>query len=271
MLFRDLFCHDWHQTVSRFQLWSVASCLSPTRPCWLVMWLITTTMESWRKRRTGWSCRRAWARPVRWAHLKSKDISSSALWTNEGKTWGDVILQRLNYRSWCCCLKTTLGEFSVCLLILRRHFSMTCGWNEIETIYVALFLCKCWFHDVQVLVLRNHGIVALGESVEEAFYAIYHIQAACQIQVLHTHTDSWLTFWRLLPLHMCACVCVWVCVRVSWHVYIIVHLGSCPSLDTRSLWFSQQLRLHCSMIHYSTGASRAKHTLRQSNGTNGVL
>ena len=35
----------------------------------------------------------------------------------------------------------------------------------------------------QVLVLRNHGIVALGESVEEAFYTIYHIQAACQIQV----------------------------------------------------------------------------------------
>ncbi|XP_062307487.1 beta-adducin isoform X2 [Osmerus eperlanus] len=35
----------------------------------------------------------------------------------------------------------------------------------------------------KVLVLRNHGIVALGESVEEAFYTIYHIQAACQVQV----------------------------------------------------------------------------------------
>nr|XP_061804379.1 beta-adducin-like isoform X4 [Nerophis lumbriciformis] len=35
----------------------------------------------------------------------------------------------------------------------------------------------------KVLVLRNHGIVALGESVEETFHAIYHIQAACQIQV----------------------------------------------------------------------------------------
>ncbi|XP_072520438.1 beta-adducin isoform X2 [Salminus brasiliensis] len=35
----------------------------------------------------------------------------------------------------------------------------------------------------KVLVLRNHGIVALGESVEEAFYTIYHIQSACQIQV----------------------------------------------------------------------------------------
>ncbi|KAM9394089.1 beta-adducin isoform 1-T3 [Pholidichthys leucotaenia] len=35
----------------------------------------------------------------------------------------------------------------------------------------------------KVLVLRNHGIVALGESVEEAFYTIYHIQSACQVQV----------------------------------------------------------------------------------------
>ncbi|GAA6074970.1 beta-adducin isoform X1, partial [Tachysurus ichikawai] len=35
----------------------------------------------------------------------------------------------------------------------------------------------------KVLVLRNHGFVALGESVEEAFYTIYHIQTACQIQV----------------------------------------------------------------------------------------
>ncbi|XP_060762787.1 beta-adducin isoform X1 [Neoarius graeffei] len=35
----------------------------------------------------------------------------------------------------------------------------------------------------KVLVLRNHGFMALGESVEEAFYTIYHIQTACQIQV----------------------------------------------------------------------------------------
>ncbi|XP_073509686.1 beta-adducin isoform X1 [Phyllobates terribilis] len=36
----------------------------------------------------------------------------------------------------------------------------------------------------KVLVLRNHGVVALGESVEEAFYKIFHLQAACEIQVL---------------------------------------------------------------------------------------
>ncbi|XP_043939012.1 beta-adducin isoform X2 [Protopterus annectens] len=35
----------------------------------------------------------------------------------------------------------------------------------------------------KVLILRNHGIVALGESVEEAFHRIFHIQSACEIQV----------------------------------------------------------------------------------------
>lgn len=32
-------------------------------------------------------------------------------------------------------------------------------------------------------MLRNHGVVALGDTVEEAFYKIFHLQAACEIQV----------------------------------------------------------------------------------------
>ncbi|KAJ8402774.1 hypothetical protein AAFF_G00364460 [Aldrovandia affinis] len=35
----------------------------------------------------------------------------------------------------------------------------------------------------KVLVLRNHGVLALGETVEEAFHYIYNIQLACEIQV----------------------------------------------------------------------------------------
>ncbi|XP_039550579.1 adducin 3 (gamma) a isoform X3 [Pimephales promelas] len=35
----------------------------------------------------------------------------------------------------------------------------------------------------KVLVLRNHGIVALGETIEEAFHYIYNAQLACEIQV----------------------------------------------------------------------------------------
>ena len=59
---------------------------------------------------------------------------------------------------------------------------------------------------MQVLVLRNHGIVALGESVEEAFYTIYHIQAACQIQVIKLLLLLSLSL--TLPF-----LSVWVCTR----------------------------------------------------------
>jgi len=35
----------------------------------------------------------------------------------------------------------------------------------------------------KVMVLRNHGLVAVGETVEEAFHYIYHAIKACEIQV----------------------------------------------------------------------------------------
>ncbi|KAB1271179.1 Gamma-adducin [Camelus dromedarius] len=35
----------------------------------------------------------------------------------------------------------------------------------------------------KVLVLRNHGVVALGETVEEAFHYVFNVQIACEIQV----------------------------------------------------------------------------------------
>lgn len=34
-----------------------------------------------------------------------------------------------------------------------------------------------------MLVLRNHGVVALGETLEEAFHYIFNVQMACEIQV----------------------------------------------------------------------------------------
>ncbi|XP_029949652.1 adducin 3 (gamma) a isoform X2 [Salarias fasciatus] len=35
----------------------------------------------------------------------------------------------------------------------------------------------------KILVLRNHGVVALGETIEEAFHYIYNVHYACEIQV----------------------------------------------------------------------------------------
>lgn len=38
----------------------------------------------------------------------------------------------------------------------------------------------------QVLILRNHGLVSVGETVEEAFYYIHNLVTACEIQVTDT-------------------------------------------------------------------------------------
>ncbi|XP_068777024.1 beta-adducin isoform X2 [Struthio camelus] len=46
-----------------------------------------------------------------------------------------------------------------------------------------LRLQKCLGPTCKVLVLRNHGVLALGDTVEEAFYKTFHLQAACEIQV----------------------------------------------------------------------------------------
>ncbi|CAL1577579.1 unnamed protein product [Knipowitschia caucasica] len=35
----------------------------------------------------------------------------------------------------------------------------------------------------KVMILRNHGLLALGETVEEAFHYMYHCQQACEVQV----------------------------------------------------------------------------------------
>uniref|UniRef100_A0A8C5B4I3 Adducin 3 (gamma) b n=1 Tax=Gadus morhua TaxID=8049 RepID=A0A8C5B4I3_GADMO len=37
--------------------------------------------------------------------------------------------------------------------------------------------------NAKVVVLQNHGLVALGETIEEAFHYVYHSQQACEIQV----------------------------------------------------------------------------------------
>lgn len=37
-----------------------------------------------------------------------------------------------------------------------------------------------------MLILRNHGLVSVGETVEEAFYYIHNLVTACEIQVAHT-------------------------------------------------------------------------------------
>ncbi|MDE2621088.1 MAG: class II aldolase/adducin family protein, partial [Sphingomonadales bacterium] len=38
--------------------------------------------------------------------------------------------------------------------------------------------------DKRVMILRNHGLLAVGETIGEAFFWLYTLQKACEIQVL---------------------------------------------------------------------------------------
>ncbi|KAM4867861.1 beta-adducin isoform 3-T3 [Thomomys bottae] len=64
----------------------------------------------------------------------------------------------------------------------------TTGFCLHSAIYAARPDVRCVIHlhtpaTAAILVLRNHGVIALGDSVEEAFYKVFHLQAACEIQV----------------------------------------------------------------------------------------
>uniref|UniRef100_A0A8V5H4D3 Uncharacterized protein n=1 Tax=Melopsittacus undulatus TaxID=13146 RepID=A0A8V5H4D3_MELUD len=55
--------------------------------------------------------------------------------------------------------------------------------GEVEEESDRVELQKCLGPTCKILVLRNHGVLALGDTAEEAFYSIFHLQAACEIQV----------------------------------------------------------------------------------------
>ncbi|XP_032085413.1 beta-adducin [Thamnophis elegans] len=55
--------------------------------------------------------------------------------------------------------------------------------GEMEGEADRIELQKCLGPTCKVLVLRNHGLVTLGDTVEEAFYKVFHLQAACEVQV----------------------------------------------------------------------------------------
>lgn len=71
-----------------------------------------------------------------------------------------------------------------------RRSCCACGsrWNRAappDLFANALWGCDELNHGrvFQVVLLRNHGLLALGETVEEAFYYMYHSQQACEVQV----------------------------------------------------------------------------------------
>ena len=66
-----------------------------------------------------------------------------------------------------------LTQLDLCVLVYHSYYCGPLGSSSVSCVF-------------QVMILRNHGLLALGETVEEAFHYVYHSQQACEIQVLKT-------------------------------------------------------------------------------------
>ena len=59
-----------------------------------------------------------------------------------------------------------------------------CGVIGVVEISQMFFLVKIFAIFLKVLILRNHGLLCAGETIEEAFYLTYYAILACQNQVI---------------------------------------------------------------------------------------
>ena len=66
----------------------------------------------------------------------------------------------------------------------------------------------------QVMFLRNHGVVACGGTIEEAFHYAFNLMAACEVQVccsVCVYRCVFVCMCVCARAHACVCVCVCAC------------------------------------------------------------
>ncbi|XP_013857498.1 gamma-adducin isoform X2 [Austrofundulus limnaeus] len=67
--------------------------------------------------------------------------------------------------------------------LLLGDVSCFCYYGSLDNKEEKVEFQKALGPTAKVMLLRNHGLLALGETVEEAFHYVYHSQHACEIQV----------------------------------------------------------------------------------------
>ena len=69
----------------------------------------------------------------------------------------------------------------------RKEFAKALGKNKVQASNrVCITMAPPLTSLSKVLILRNHGLVAVGNCVEECFHTMYNLIQACQIQVSTT-------------------------------------------------------------------------------------
>ena len=86
---------------------------------------------------------------------------------------------------------------------------------------------------MKVLILRNHGLVAMGSSIEEAFHIAQKLVKACEIQVMITGS---MLVYLILP----STVCVYMQVTV-----MSAGLGSIHQHSPKGVWSGMGVGVAC--------------------------
>lgn len=84
------------------------------------------------------------------------------------------------------CAVSSLAEGLVPLDLQSLQFHNRVAYHELEGITVDLSERERLVHslgDMNIMILRNHGLLAAGRSVGEAFRRIYYLERACKLQL----------------------------------------------------------------------------------------
>jgi ribulose-5-phosphate 4-epimerase/fuculose-1-phosphate aldolase len=76
------------------------------------------------------------------------------------------------------------GLLPVCQHAMKFYGRL--GYHDYEGIALSEAEKGRLVHDLgphQAMILRNHGLLAVGRTVAEAFHVIYHLEQACRVQV----------------------------------------------------------------------------------------
>jgi ribulose-5-phosphate 4-epimerase/fuculose-1-phosphate aldolase len=88
---------------------------------------------------------------------------------------------------------SSLAENLMLLDQIGMMFYGKVGYHDFETLFINDDKQEHLMRDLkgkQCLILRNHGLLAVGKNIPEAFWFYYYLEYACKIQVLTMSTGG---------------------------------------------------------------------------------
>ncbi len=93
-----------------------------------------------------------------------------------------------------------IGNLSSDLMLLDQiamMFHNKVGYHEFKTLFINDAVQEDLLADMQgkqAVILKNHGLISVGKSIQEAFWFHYYLETTCKIQVLTLSTGAKINF-----------------------------------------------------------------------------